>query len=295
MIADLAHIPPRVLDGPGVAVQLTVDAGDLSRWFVTDLLATLVALAIVGALLFRAGIQRAKRATAEAAQRDAAEAEYRRFLADAGHELKTPLTIVGGYIDVLDERIPQTDSTGRRIVDGMRAETKRMRELVEKMLLLARLEARISVPQLVDALSVAHDVVAELRVRYPHRSIVVDGASRALVVIDEHDLYAAIRNVVENAVRYAPDCEVDVTIAADDERVAITVADTGPGIATDEQALVFQRFYRGSARTDAEGSGLGLSIVRGVAERWDGTIDLASSPQGTSVTLFFPLAVETDR
>jgi two-component system OmpR family sensor kinase len=222
-------------------------------------------------------------------ERRAAAAEFQRFLADAGHELRTPLTIVGGYIDILGRSAMGDDPTGRRVLAGMGAETARMRALVEKMLLLSRLESTVMAPRVVEVGAVSEEVAESLRPGFPGRAIVVRCDERARIRIDEDDLYEAERNLVENALRYAPDSPVEVRAFARDGLVAIEVADRGPGIAQQEQAMVFERFYRGKDRAGSEGSGLGLAIVRRVVERWGGTISLTSDAGGTCFTMRFPM------
>ena len=103
-------------------------------------------------------------------ERQAAAREFQRFLADAGHELRTPLTIVSGYVDLLDNEKGAV-ANGDRIVAGMRAETKRMRNLVEKMLLLARMESPRSAPRMLVVGESLADAVEAARTRYPGRAI----------------------------------------------------------------------------------------------------------------------------
>jgi signal transduction histidine kinase len=227
-------------------------------------------------------------------ERRAAAAEFQRFLADAGHELRTPLTIVGGYVDILDRHAGGGDATVRRAVAGMGAATARMRALVEKMLLLSRLESGVAAPRVVEVGPVSDEVVEAMRPEFPDRVITVRCDANARITIDEDDLYEAQRNLVENALRYAPESPVAVSAIARDGEVVIEVADAGGGIPEPEQAMVFERFYRGKERPrsgDAsEGSGLGLAIVRRVVERWGGTIALHSNASGTRFVMRFPRA-----
>ena len=165
-----------------------------------------------------------------------------------------------------------------------------MRALVEKMLLLARLESAVSVPRVVDVRAVADEAVATMRARFPDRAIDVAGEGAATIV-DPDDLYAAVHNLVENALNYAAS-PVRVEAARDGSAARITVRDRGPGIAAADRAKIFERFYRGAVDGVA-GSGLGLSIVARVAERWNGTVTLDSRPgDGAAFTLRFPLAEE---
>ena len=287
--------PVRLNDGDRVSVVIAPDLQTLRRFVVT--VSTLTVLGLVATIsgsvwliMSNARVAR-RRLEVTLEERRAAAREFQRFLADAGHELRTPLTIVSGYVEILSAELASTPN-GTQILAGMRAETARMRALVEKMLLLARLESPVSVPRLVDARSVACDVVKQMQARYPARELVLRTTDPAHIVIDQDDLHEAVRNLVENALRYAPSSAVvvDVTSAANDASIAVT--DHGGGITAAEQAKIFDRFYRGSAQTDAEGSGLGLAIVSRVASRWKGAVTLDSAPGRTMFTLRFPLAEE---
>ena len=287
---------PRVrIDGATLAVILAPNVDALGTFLFADALATMLLLvAIVGTAIWIAqGIGRAERRRLEETleERRAAAREFQRFLADAGHELRTPLTIVSGYVEILSKELARFEN-GARILEGLNAETTRMRALVEKMLLLARLESPVSVPRLVDVGDVAKDVIAQMQMRFPNRDVTLVASKRASIVIDHDDLYEALRNLIENALRYAPDSPVEVRVDPDERAASIDVIDHGEGIPEAERDKVFDRFYRGSAQGNAEGSGLGLSIVARVAARWNGNVRLQSKPGSTMFTLQFPLAEE---
>lgn len=296
-VGSLARIPPVRIEGDALSVVLTPDINALKVWFFTDVAIVLLLVAAIAVAAIAGGtrIAGAARARLEATleERRAAAAEFQRFIGDAGHELRTPLTIVSGYSEILAQRFAGTDDEDiARLLHGMHAETARMRAMVEKMLLLARLESPVSVPRLVEIDTVAKDAVNAMRARFPSREIELTSGERAAIVIDQDDLYEALHNLIENALKYAPGSPVDVRTVVSGGRAAVRVADRGPGIPAEEQSAIFERFYRGSERADAEGSGLGLSIVKRVAGRWNGTIGLESRPGMTVFTLTFPLAVE---
>jgi signal transduction histidine kinase len=288
-VADLAHVPPRVVSVGPARLTLVLALASLTRWFALDAIAcglALVAIGIAAWIAARTATENMSRALEE---RRHAATEFQRFLADAGHELRTPLTILSGYIDILGGAKDGGDAIAR-VLPGMRAATARMRVLVEKMLLLSKLQSNVSAPQVIGVESVTNEVIEALRTRYPEREIRVEADAAASIFIDEDDLYEAERNLVENALRYAPGSPVLVTVSERDGAVTIDVADRGPGIPPQEQAMVFERFYRGAAHVDSEGSGLGLAIVRRVVERWNGTVTLASDASGTRVAMCFPRA-----
>ncbi len=284
--------PLRVVD-VGRVVRVGPNADALGLFLAADVVLVLFAcgIAIGLAAAFAMGRARAerRRLVETLEERRAAAAEFQRFLADAGHELRTPLTVVSGYAELLASSVAG-DEKAERMLAEMRAETARMRALVEKMLMLARLESPVSVPHLIDVRTVAQDAVSSMRATNPGRKIEARVGGDVAVVIDADDLYEAIRNLVENAVRYAPDSEVIVEVVARDGSAHVVVTDRGEGIAAAECEKIFDRFYRGRDRAGGDGSGLGLSIVSRVAERWSGDISLQSRPGQTSFDLSFPLA-----
>ena len=112
-----------------------------------------------------------------------------------------------------------------------------------------------------------------------------------LIDADESELYEAIKNVVENAVRYAPASGVTVNVDSDGAHVTVEVADRGPGMTPQDVDHAFDPFYRGTSRRNGEGSGLGLAIAKRAVERAGGAIALESRPaDGTRVTMSFPSA-----
>ncbi|HEY2474985.1 MAG TPA: HAMP domain-containing sensor histidine kinase [Candidatus Cybelea sp.] len=235
----------------------------------------------------------AHRLTTATAQRDRNEAQMRQFVADAGHELRTPLTIIMGYLEVLQQGVVRDPESIARIQETMLGESRRMRVSIDKLILLARLE-RPAAPRTerVDFAALARRAADELApLAGPGRIKVSTPAGASTVAADEAELYEAVKNVVENAVRYAPDSPIAMDVASNGERVTLTVSDRGPGMDAQDVEHAFDRFYRGKARTNGEGSGLGLAIAKRAVERIGGEIGLESTPgAGTRVTMSFPAA-----
>ncbi|HEY0615220.1 MAG TPA: HAMP domain-containing sensor histidine kinase [Candidatus Elarobacter sp.] len=227
------------------------------------------------------------------AQRDRSEAEIRQFIADAGHELRTPLTVVMGYLDVLEDGMCEAPAMRRHVVGSMRQESRRMRALIENLIYLARLD-RGAPParHVVDVSDVAARVVAAALPEEP-ATIAVSSAPDARVVADETDIFEAIRNLVDNALKYAPGSAVAVSTAVQGDDVVVVVRDHGPGMDSQDRAHAFDRFYRGRAATGgADGSGIGLAIVKRATERSGGTVSVESGDgDGTQFTIRLPHAV----
>jgi two-component system OmpR family sensor kinase len=239
----------------------------------------------------------AAQVTAAFEERRVAEQHMRQFIADAGHELRTPLTVIMGFIDVLRRRAAN-DTSGKdgsmstKIYDTMLDESRRMKALIDKLIVLARLEnVHEREFETVDLGQVVGGVVSALQALDSRPRIAMRTEPGALVRGYESELHDAIANLVENALKYAPESPVEIAVRVEREAAVLDVTDRGPGIPRDEHELVFTRFFRGRDRADAEGFGLGLAIARRAVERSGGTIALVSAPgEGSTFTIRIPLA-----
>jgi signal transduction histidine kinase len=215
-------------------------------------------------------------------ERERAEARMRRFLADAGHELRTPLSIVIAYVDVLrkggiDARVSdQAFST-------LATETTRMRRLVDRLVALARLEQpETTQPAVVDVGALAGDAVAAI-VAARGGDVACEAESGTFVLADPADLHEAIANLVDNAIKYGAGTPVRVSVEHERNAIVVRVSDRGPGIAPAERDKIFERFYRGAGGENIEGSGLGLAIAVRAAKRASGELSLERCERGETV------------
>jgi two-component system OmpR family sensor kinase len=218
------------------------------------------------------------------AEREAAEAQMRQFVADAGHELRTPLTIVLGYIDLLYRKVADGDDRSKFIFSSIAAEGRRMRTLVDNLVLLARLEGEDTRP--VDPFDVAAllaEIVDVRRGLAPTVQFEVNAGPGIAAIADRADVYEAVANIIDNAVKYAPGSAIRVSSTmVRDGSVELAIADDGPGIRAEDRDSIFERFFRGATRGDVEGSGLGLAIAKRAIERAGGTLRLdETTPSGT--------------
>jgi two-component system OmpR family sensor kinase len=221
--------------------------------------------------------------------RAADEDRLRSFLAEAGHELRTPLAIAVGYVGILKRGAIDNPELAERIVGDIAAEHDRLHRLVERILQLARLDAIPGDSTAVcDAVAVVDEAVELVRPLAPQRRFLVDAPANAVAAIGNDDLRDAIRNLLENAIRYAPDAPVAIRVALDGD-VSIRVTDEGPGMDAFTVEHAFDRFFRGNGRGEIPGSGLGLAIVRRIVERAGGSVALHSVPgEGTVVEMRVP-------
>jgi two-component system OmpR family sensor kinase len=224
----------------------------------------------------------------------------RQFVADAGHELRTPLTVVGGFLDVLRKRTPADAEPTLRIFDIIDVERKRMRVLIDNLVLLARLDRPQDAREIgiVDVAKIAEHVVESRRPLSPTTTIRLFPAQSddAYVIADEFEIHEAVGNLVDNARKYAENAPIDVRVTVDPHVVRVEVADGGPGMSPEELEHAFERFYRGERRGEIEGSGLGLAIVKRATERANGTISLHSRDgHGTTATIELPRMRATEQ
>ncbi len=284
----LARLLVQQLIGPLVDVQRALDrfaTGDLTAQPISaDLRGDLAPLAVA----YNGAIAQMENAFAE---RDAANATIRQFIADAGHQLRTPLTVIRGFIAILRKGELRSPEDRERILETMNRQSLVMGSLIEKLMLLDSWERAPTArqPEAIDVAQLVTDVAAPLAEAQPNRTVRIDAEPGPLAAIDPSDLAHAITNLVDNALKYT--CgEIRVAVRGDAGSMRIEVADDGPGMAAGEVAHVFDRFYRG-ARRDVDGSGLGLAIAKRAVERAGGSLSLRTAPDaGSTFTIRLPLA-----
>src|SRR6266568_392287 len=223
--------------------------------------------------------------------------QMRRFMADAAHELRTPITLLRTRADVAvgQTRDPTRDTTTFHAIER---EAGRLGAIVGELLLLARADAgerpvKHEVLYLDDA---AAGAVEAARTLAEHKRVALEVGTfeEARITGDPALVRELLLIVLDNAIKFTPaGGRVRLDVSVQDGRAALVVTDTGIGIPVDQLPHVFERFYRGdAARSQAEGAGLGLAIARWIAEMHGARIDIASEPGvGTRVTLGLPLAL----
>ncbi|HEV2042922.1 MAG TPA: ATP-binding protein [Casimicrobiaceae bacterium] len=216
----------------------------------------------------------------------------RAFVADAAHELRTPLTAVHLQAQLAERAT--TDTERAAALAELKGGLERATRLVEQLLTLAREEPGVSATaaSTVDLAALAREVIADLAPLAGARGIDLGLSSAATSVLsgDPDALRTLISNLVDNAIRYTPaGGRVDVALSDDAGRTALTVRDSGPGIAIEDRERVFDRFYPGSGAGGIRGSGLGLAIVKRIAERHGASVELGTGidGRGLGVTVRF--------
>jgi two-component system OmpR family sensor kinase len=237
------------------------------------------------AIAYNGAIEQMERAFAE---RERANASMRQFIADAGHQLRTPLTVIRGFLGILLRGELRSPSDRERILETMRSQTQIMASLIEKLMLLEQWESvGTANVEPIDVGQLVSDVAAPIAEANTERVLRIDAHPGPLAAIDPGDLAHAVTNLLDNALKYTHGT-IDVGVHFENGSVAVDVADEGPGIDPQSAVHVFDRFYRGDNR-DVPGSGLGLAIAKRAIERAGGTLTLRSDPQaGSHFTITLP-------
>jgi len=223
-------------------------------------------------------------------------AHVRQFSADASHELRTPLTIMRGEIE-LALRNPKTQEEYRGVLESALEEIMRMTAIIDNLLVLAKADqgsyhadfSEVNLRELLQELYEDSEVLAERK----HIHVALRETAGLTIVGDRLRLRQLILNLIDNAIKYTPQGgTVTLALGQDNGSARIEVSDTGIGIPPEEQAKIFDRFYRVDKARSRElgGSGLGLSIAKWIAELHRGTIAVKSNPhEGSTFTVFLPL------
>jgi len=222
------------------------------------------------------------------------DAMRRDFVANVSHELKTPLTVLAGFLETVSE-LDLNEEERDRYLEMMSVQTGRMKTLVEDLLTLAKLEGNpeppisqvVNMPNMLARLKLDAEGLSQGK-----HQISFDQSSDKNILGDDLELYSAFGNLVSNAVRYTPEGgKVCVTWAQIGEEIELCVSDTGPGIAAEHIPRLTERFYRvdRSRSRETGGTGLGMAIVKHVINRHHGELKIESTVGvGSRFCLVFP-------
>ncbi|PEN15670.1 two-component sensor histidine kinase [Rothia dentocariosa] len=241
------------------------------------------------------------------------EAKMRRFVGDASHELRTPLVSIRGYSELYRQGALPNDEAVATAMGRIESESKRMGQLVEDLLTLARIdERRESKLAPFNLFHLAVDASNDAYATSPDREVSLVGLTNdmaptsAPVIGDESRMRQVVANLLTNAMRYTPagtPLEIAVGVREDVPGYplsVIEVRDHGPGIHGEDRERVFERFYRTDTSRSREtgGTGLGLSIVAAILEQHDGSVHIEETPGGGATFVislpFYPAPVMTD-
>lgn len=230
--------------------------------------------------------------------------QQQQFVSDASHELRTPVTVIKGYSDMLERWGKNDPDTLQESLEAISSEATDMQELIEKLLFLARADQKRQIihKEPLDMQTLIEDVFKQFQLtdaKHTYRLAANEGAT---VMADKVTMKQMLRIFLENASKYTPEggtitleSRLIEKIAPDGDRLRVSIADTGIGIAEEDREKIFHRFFRAdSSRTKAAGTpggtGLGLSIAKWIADEHNIKIDVESKlGQGTEFILYMPL------
>jgi signal transduction histidine kinase len=219
----------------------------------------------------------------------------KRFVADASHELRTPITALATFNELLQGRAADDPAARQEFLRESQAQLARLQWITANLLDLSRLDAGIAGLSMGrhSASDIVESAVSGLRSAAREKNVTLevgDTDPSLVLTCDGQRLQIALSNLVANAVKFVqPGGAASVAVSTGNGRVQFAVRDNGPGISEEEQKLIFDRFYRGKAAS-GEGAGLGLAIARSVAQAHGGTVSVQSAPGlGSIFTLEIPL------
>jgi len=216
------------------------------------------------------------------------------FVSTISHELLTPLGFIKGYsTSLLREDTTWDESTQREFLNIIDEEADQLTRLIEDMLESARLQSKTLQfkfsPVRMDAL--ARDVALRVNARHPQVKITFDVEPLPSIRCDGFRFSQVFENLFSNALKYAPDSQIDITMRINEGRMRVTFADHGNGISEDYLPFIFERFYRVPGERTVPGTGLGLYICRQIVMAHHGNIWVESTP-GKGTTFFIELPVD---
>jgi signal transduction histidine kinase len=219
------------------------------------------------------------------------------FVATVSHDLKAPITVIYGYVELLEDTLPHLNELALRSLEEIRESATRMKNLITTLLDLAQIEVGLDQANQPCRISeIISDVLKSHRLQAEEKGITLKATvAENLPTVLGHPvrLGQAVTNLVGNALKYTPPGgQVRITADRSDQKIVVQVSDSGPGIPPAKQAGLFGKFYKvGATETrDQEGHGLGLAIVKSVAEAYGGRVWVESAI-GQGSTFFFSLPI----
>ena len=219
--------------------------------------------------------------------------QQQQFISDASHELRTPITVIAGYADLLCRWAKDDPAVLNESLTAIKSETDYMKQLIERLLFFARSNNGTLLKHFtkINTADLLQEVYSEVSLIDKEHQIILRQNDEALITAEPGSVKQMLRIFVDNALKYTPaGGQVTLTCQADEKTVRYVISDTGIGIPKEDLERVFERFYRvDSSRTkDTGGSGLGLSIAKYITKANNAELELDSTlHKGTTVTAIF--------
>lgn len=220
--------------------------------------------------------------------------KQKQFISDASHELRTPISVIQGYVRMLERWGKKDPAVLDEAIEAISQESENMRRLFEQLLALAQADSGSALPEseLFQLSTLIDDAVRDFRIIAPSRNFTVNSTLNSQLYADRAAIQQLLRILLDNCVKYThADGNITVEAYEQDARTAIIIRDNGIGIAEEDLPRIFDRFYRSEKSRTKEkgGTGLGLSIAKRIVDSHGGTITVESkSGQGTAVRILLP-------
>ena len=219
----------------------------------------------------------------------------REFFSNASHELKTPITSIKGFAEMLNSNMVVDEGQRKEFIDRIAIETERMNRLINDMVMISKMESETSSEEEwkeIDCAEIVQECVHEMMPLAKKNEVEIScDLQKSIMHMAEKDFYSLIENLLSNAVNYnRREGIVKVFLHSENEKVILIVYNEGEPIPSEKQERIFERFYRvdqGRSK-NVGGTGLGLAIVKHVVERYRGSISLKSDESGTTFTIILP-------
>ena len=205
------------------------------------------------------------------------------FVSDASHELKTPIAVINGYINLIDRWGKERPEILQEAIDSIKAQTESMNVLIKKLLFMAKYDqmTTFSNPMAFSPQEAAEEVMKEFKMIHPEKNVLFKGDSDKKILADMDAVKQLLWIYADNAFKYTkPENTVTFAVRNDDKYVYLSVEDDGPGISKENLPYIFDRFFRADKSRNREigGSGLGLSIAQKMISVFDGEVYVESEP-----------------
>lgn len=217
------------------------------------------------------------------------------FFANVSHELKTPITYMEGYADILAKDLVENDEEKKKYLQIISEEARRLNVIINDLFELSKMEeGKIDLKLMsVEPTSIIQRSIDKVQLKAQEKDLTIRSKLSPVphIFVDSNRLEQIILNLLDNAIRYTAEGYIQVSLTSELEGVVISICDTGPGISTEELPNIFERFYRvEKSRSRAYGgTGLGLSIVQSLVLQQGGTIHVESKiGEGTQFKVMFP-------
>ena len=227
--------------------------------------------------------------------------QQQQFVSNASHELRTPVTVIRGYSDVLARWGASDPEILKESIEAIQSETENMQQLIEQLLFLARSDQNRQPlnMQPLDLSELVEDVFHKMQKTTHSHDISMLHNDSAVVIADKITMRQMLRIFLENAVKYTPEGgTVTVDSVKSDKFIKLSVSDTGIGISEEDQPKIFERFFRvnsSNSERKISGTGLGLSIAKWIADQHSSKIELSSElGKGTTISVIIPIYKSTE-